>query len=338
MSNPTFQDFLPQGDTIQLLQKQIRNRRIAHAILITGEQGTGKRTLSRLLAASLLCVKKSLQPCGECSSCIRAFDNEHPDLICIEKGVPLTTDAKKNKTTIPIDDIREMIRLSSTYPLEGGNRVIIIFNAEDMTIQAQNCLLKILEEPPNNTYFILTSGHQEQLLVTIRSRCQMIKMKPWEEEHIVQILKKSGINEEKALLAAGACQGSIGFAKHLADDEEYWKMREEIIAIFFRNNERSQILSVSSRWKDSKNDAEQLFTVLEDCVRIMLKYRITKRKDKTISFLSDEWKRFAEEADPGRFTFLLDRVSNSRKQFGFNVNIQAIIEQLLLCFIGEIQK
>ena len=336
MKNPTFQDFLLQGDEITALQSQIRNGRMVHALLITGESGTGKRTLARLIAAALLCHSKGEQPCGRCSGCIRTFDNEHPDLITIEKGVPLANDSRKTRTAIPIDDIREMIRLSSSYPMEGGNRIILISNAEDMTPQAQNCLLKILEEPPASTYFILTSGHPEQLLVTVRSRCRYLKLHPWDEDQIIRILSAEGIDKEKACLSAGLCRGSIGVAEQLAADENYWKMREDIIASFFRSAERSRILSVSLHWKDNKTDAEKLFDTLEECVRVMLQYRIGVESKERLNDFSDEWKRFAAEADHERFVFLLDRIGEARKQYNANVSIQAIVEQLLLSFIGEI--
>ena len=258
-------------------------------------------------------------------------------MICIEKGAPLSGDTKKSRNSIPIDDIREMIRISSAYPFEGGNRVILFFNAENMTIQAQNSLLKILEEPPLNTYFILTSDHPELLLVTIRSRCLFLKMRPWEEQTIFHILTDNGINEEKAQLAACACNGSIGYAKELADDENYWKIRNDIFTSFFGTQERSSIMSVSSHWKENKSDADLLFNILEENIRIMLNYRITKRQDSRLQHFSTKWKSFAASADIERFIFLMSRVSESRKQYGFNVNIQAIVEQLLLNFIGEVQ-
>lgn len=339
MSNLTFQDFLPQGEEITMLQTLVCSNKMPHALLITGEKGTGKRTLSQILAASLLCINKGKRPCGICRNCTRAYTNEHPDMILIEKGTPLVaSEAKKSKTTIPIDDIREMIRLSSAHPFEGGNRIIQIINAEDMTTQAQNCLLKILEEPPENTYFILTSSHPELLLQTIKSRCRFFKMKPWDEEQIIRILVENGINKKKAYLAARACNGSIGYAKQLADDENYWKMREEIITDFFINEKRSNILSVSSHWKENKTEIEQLFSILEECIHIMLTFRITKKEDDRLNDFSNEWKYFAANADPERFVILLDRISECRKQCGFNVNIQAIVEQLFLSLMGESQK
>ena len=336
MDNPSFRDFEAQGKEIRNLQSQIRGGRMVHALLISGETGTGKRTLAHVIAAALLCNSKEEQPCGRCNGCTRAFDHMHPDMIIVEKGIPLSNETRKSKTTIPIDDIREVIRQVSAYPLEGGNRVILIINAEDMTPQAQNCLLKILEEPPDNTYFILTSAHPEKLLVTIRSRCQFLKMKPWDEKQIIRILLQEGIEPDKARMAAASSRGSIGSAEQLSADEDYWKTRDAVITAFFRRTERSGILSVSSQWKENKANAEILFDILEECISLMLQYRIGNAEDDRLNAFSDDWKKFAANADHKRFTCLLDSVSKARKQYASNVSIQAIVEQLLLSFMGEI--
>ena len=336
MINPTFKDFLPQGEEIQNLQDQIVNGRMVHALLITGDDGTGKRTLSQVIAAAVLCQSAGKRPCGKCSSCTRVFSNEHPDLVTIEKGNPLTGDTRKSRTSIPIEDIREMIRRCSVYPLEGGNRVVLIRNADDMTAQAQNCLLKILEEPPPNTYFVLTSGHPDSILVTVRSRCRFLKMKPWKEEYIVSALCESGIDTEKARLAAHSSHGSIGYAEKLAADEGYWEMRQSIISSFFNNSERSTILSTSSRWKENKGDTDKLFDILEECIRLMLRFRFFRKDEELLKGFSDKWRFFAENADYQRFLILLDRISEARKRNEYNVSIQAIVDQLLLSFMGEI--
>ena len=338
MTAPDFKDFLSQGNEIQALQAQIQNGKLAHALIISGEAGTGKRTLAHVIAASLLCTSDKERPCCECHSCFRVFSDEHPDLTIVEKGNPLSSDSKKGRATIPVDDIRELIRLNSAYPMEGGNRVNLILSAEDMTPQAQNALLKILEEPPDNTYFILTCSHPEQLLITVRSRCRFIRIKPWDEEKIVSLLEKEGVGESKARLAAGCCHGSIGYAKQLAANEAYWKLRDEIIESFFANTERSGILSISSRWKDSKSDAEILFETLEECVRLMIEYRIGKKDDEKMKVFPERWKSFIAGAEPERFLFLMDRISDARKQYTANVSIQAIVEKLLLSFMGEIRE
>ncbi len=335
MSTITFEDFSFQGEEIRTLRKQIEENRMVHAILITGEIGTGKRTLANLIAEALVCQADYNKPCGKCSGCILAMAGEHPDITIIDKGKPLSRDTAKGRTTIPVDDIREMIRLCSQYSYEGGNRVVIIPNAENMTFQAQNSLLKILEEPAQNIYFILTSAHPDQLLPTVISRCRPLKLIPWEEDYVQKILTEAGNDPVKARKTAYAASGSIGNALQLASDNEYWRMQEEIMNQFFRNRKRSDILKISTEWKDRKSEAESLFSILEQNIRTLLLYRLFKDKDHYPEEFPEEWKRFAVSAPLERFMFLTEKISEARKQTAYNVNFQAIIEQLLLSFAGE---
>ena len=333
----TYQDFSLQGDEISALHEMILRGRMVHALLITGGPGTGKRTLSRILSATLLCRsgRDSNKPCGVCNGCQMAFSGEHPDLIMIEKGNPLSGNVKKGRATIPVDDIREMITLCSSYPLEGGNRVVQIPDAENMTAQAQNSLLKILEEPPVGTYFILTSSHPEQLLTTVRSRCRTVKLKPWPAGYIQRVLTESGTAPDTAAKASRASFGSIGSAFRLAGNNAYWKIREEAMNAFFRCGKRSEILLFSNAWKDRKNDADTLLDILEDDVQLLLLSRIDQSFSGFPEPFPDEWLRFASSAGLERFSFLKDRISDARKQLASNVNLQAVLEQLLLSFIGE---
>ena len=330
-----FEDFLPQGEEVTSLQSRIAEGKLVHALMITGEPGTGKRTLAALTASALMCRAQTGIPCGECAGCRMAASGEHPDITVIEKGVPLSPETAKGRSTIPVDDIREMIRICSQYPFEGGNRAVIIRDAENMTPQAQNCLLKILEEPPQNTYFILTTSHPDQMLTTVRSRCRQVKLSPWDESFIETVLIRSGTEKEKAKKAASVSAGSIGNAIRLVSDDGYWQLREEVMNAFFRNRKRSEILAVSTSWKDRKTDADTVFSILEDDMRRLMRYRIVPDSKPDIGEFPAEWQRFAAEAAPERFANLNDRIREARKQNAFNVNFQALIERLLLTFTGE---
>ena len=334
----SFADFLHQGEEIRSLQGQIEAHRMVHAVLISGEKGTGKKTLAFLIARALLCQSDHGIPCGLCNGCRLSLSGEHPDLIMIEKGAPLTTDTAKGRNSIPVEDIREMIRKCSRYSYNGGNRVVLIPDADNMTIQAQNSLLKILEEPPGNTYFIMTSSHTEQILSTVLSRCRTIKMSPWENDDIQKILTESGISSSVAAQVSEVSNGSIGNAFKLASDERYWKLREEIMDIFFRNRSRSEILSISVSWKDRKNESEMLFSILEIYLHKLLKYRLLQKRLVSIDEFPPEWQRFSSFAEIERFVFLKDKIMEARKQNESNVNFQAIMEQLLLVFIGECES
>ena len=135
--------------------------------------------------------------------------------------------------------------------------------------------------------------------------------------------------------SAAASYGSIGNAITLSSDDTYWRKKDEVINAFFRNRSRSEILNISTAWKDQKASADQMFNIVEDCIQQMLRYRLYHKKKDYPEEYPQEWKRFAEEAPLERFMLLTDAVANARKQNISNVNFQAIIEQLLLTFVGE---
>ena len=328
-----FEDFRPQGEEISLLRKQLKENRLGHATLITGMEGTGKRTLARLIAEALLCTGEGERPCGECKGCRMAFAGEHPDLIVLRRGTPLSQEVRAGRTTIPVDDIREVIRILSAHSFEGGKRVVIVENAEHMTPQAQNSLLKTLEEPPEETFFLLTSAHPEALLSTIISRCRRLKLKPWEMAYIRNVLEDQGISADRAMESARDADGSIGRALALAGDEAYWKMRAGVMEAFFHTTRRSEILRISGEWKDRKDQAEALFTILENCVNSLMRFRVTGEGN--LAGFPEGWTRMAREGEKDAFPRLFDAITQARRQLQANVNFQALFEQLLIVFTGE---
>ena len=146
--NLTLRDCAAGSETLLALWHDFLSGRLSHATLFSGESGIGKKTFARLLAQGLLCSGNGDKPCGECRDCRRFLARTHPDALF---PAPLA-----KEKTIRIDALREMIDALSRHSLEGGKRVILIENAERMTPQAQNCLLKTLEEADEGTYFLLT--------------------------------------------------------------------------------------------------------------------------------------------------------------------------------------
>ena len=335
---PQINEFSKNGNDCRILIEQVQNKTQVHAYLLSGEKGVGKRTLARLVGASLLCTSDGQRPCGICKNCKMSRSGEHPDVIVIEKGAPIASNVRKDRSTIPVDDIREMIRLCSVRSPEGNLHIVLIFDADKMTAQAQNCLLKTLEEPPEKTFLMLVTEHPESLLPTIISRCRNVRFRPWNDEYINNVLSKSGFPDKKIKEIIPEAWGSIGRALDLSSDESYWKLREEILKVFFQTFQRSEILKISNEWKDKKNDAEKILQILESYVRMMLYTRLKQKDHEYLHDFPIQWQTFAQRSEIERFIYLLNAIAESRKQLQYSVNFQAVFEQLLFIFMGEGSK
>lgn len=337
MEKVTLNDFMVQGEEINSFINHLEKDAIPHAILISGPDGVGKKTLALLISQYLLCESKE-RPCGNCASCVLSSKYEHPDQIIIQKGVPLSSEVKEGRASIPIEDIREMIHLSGTASLMGGKKVILIHDADAMTSQAQNALLKTLEEPPENTFFLLVTSHPESLLNTVTSRCSRLHLHSWTYDYIMSVLEKRCIPKEKAEASAELSDGSIGRAIQLSENQEYWTLREEIIQAFFFCTRRSDVLTISNRWKNRKNEADLILSILETIIGQMIMLRYTCRSYHIGNALPLHWNHFIMKAPDESFCSLYDRIAEARKASKFSVNFQAVFEQLLLFFMGEGNK
>ncbi len=200
-----------QDRILSLLDYSLRASTIAHAYVLVGPRHVGKRTLAVNMAQALNCDGSEL-PCGQCRSCQRILEGKHADV------TPIGLDSK---TEIGIDDIRELQRLANLPPYEGKCKVFIIDDAEYLSTEAANSLLKILEEPPPKVVWLLLSTEEKHLLPTIVSRCQRLELKPVPAKRIKEVLVNSyNVEPDKANLLARLCHGRLGWAvSALADDD-----------------------------------------------------------------------------------------------------------------------
>jgi DNA polymerase-3 subunit delta' len=202
-----------------------RKSRLGHAYLFVGPTGVGKHTFARELARSLLCEtqSRSLQACGRCPGCVLVDAGTHPDLSLA--GRP------EGKVDLPIEVIRELIEHLSLKPARGGRKVAILDDADDLSAEAANALLKTLEEPPPGSVLILIGGPTpERQFSTILSRCQVVPFTPLRKEVVVELLCERGITEEARLdRLVRVAGGSVGQAVAL-DDETLWGFRKTLLS------------------------------------------------------------------------------------------------------------
>ena len=183
----------------------VLENRIPHAILLEGEKGTGRHTLMRFLSRAAVCIGDN-PPCGDCRGCHLAEIGTHPDI-----SVTAPEDGKKN---ITVTQIRALRTEAYVKPHMAARRVFVIDRADSMNEQAQNALLKVLEEPPGNIIFILIAESAAALLDTIISRCTVLSLVPPETQEALEYLKKStDYSEANIIEALEAAGGNIGAAK-----------------------------------------------------------------------------------------------------------------------------
>ncbi|MDU4961709.1 MAG: DNA polymerase III subunit delta' [Sporomusaceae bacterium] len=202
-------DIVGHRETIAVLQRLVAAGSVPHAALLAGPGGIGKGLLARTLAAAVLCQAADGQPCGACTSCRRLAAAAHPDFNYFEG----------NGESLKIEQMRELQSAVALAPVLGERRVVIIEDAERLTLPAANSLLKILEEPSPSLLFILTAGSVHNLLNTIVSRCRVFQLAPVAADVLVEKLVQDGCQADAAAVAARLSGGRLGRAKLLLAPE-----------------------------------------------------------------------------------------------------------------------
>ncbi|MDF1663078.1 MAG: DNA polymerase III subunit delta' [Planctomycetota bacterium] len=174
------------------------------SLILSGDDGIGKRYLAVQLAMALNCLEDNPKPCGHCSQCVKAIAGTHPDLTIVEP-----TDGRR---AVNIEQVRNMIADMGRKPFEGKRRVFILSQADRLREDAMNTLLKSLEEPPGTTVTVLLTSRPSMLIETIHSRCQHLRLNSLNEDDVVAVLKTQGIDEHEARERAQFGAGSPGQA------------------------------------------------------------------------------------------------------------------------------
>lgn len=195
---------------VGLLTRALERERISHAYLFVGPAGVGKATVARLFLQSLLCEgSENGRACGDCRTCRRVQRGLHPDVHWTQP----------DGDVVRIEQIRELQSALSLKPFEATRKGAVIDGADLMTPAAQNCLLKVLEEPPGETVIVLVAANGSALLPTIWSRCQVLRFHPLPRGVVETALVQTGVDASKARLLAAVTDGRLGAALEAAEQD-----------------------------------------------------------------------------------------------------------------------
>ena len=322
-----FSDIVGQEQLREHLENAVRMNKVSHAYIINGERNAGKEFIARTFAMALQCEdRQDVEPCQECHSCKQAQSGNHPDIIFVTHEKP---------GTIGVDDIRKQINGDvAIKPYSGPKKIYIVREGEKMTVQAQNALLKTLEEPPEYAVILILTDNVNALLPTILSRCVVLNMKPVKDARIKEYLMENmEIPDYKANICVAFARGNVGKARLLANSEEFDKVKEEALTLlkYIGEMELHEIVAAIRKINEYKFDVNDYMDILSIWYRDVLLFKATHDVNNLI--FREEIQSIRKVVDKSTYEGIeriIDALQKSKQRLNANVNFDLTMELLLL--------
>ena len=287
-----FENILGNEKNKKILEPIIQSKKYSHSYIFWGTEGIGKKLIAKQMAKYILCLKEQKVDC-KCKSCIEFDSNNNPDFQLIE-----SIDGK-----IKIEQIREMQRKISEKPIISNKKIYIIDDADTMTTEAQNCLLKTLEEPPEYITIILVCTNENNLLTTIKSRCTKIYFEPLSKQCLKKYINENYYEQNISDNIIELSQGSIKKLNELNEKKEIYEKIEKI----FLNMQNQDLIEIIQMSEEIYKAKEEIKSILEYMNVILLK--LSKQNIKYIK--------------------CVDIVEQTKKRLKANSNYDMCIDNLL---------
>lgn len=321
-----FTDIIGQEQLKEHLQNAIATKKVSHAYIINGERSSGKEFIARIFAMALQCEEGGVEPCGECHSCKQALSGNQPDIVYVSHEKP---------NTIGVEDIRAQINGDiAIKPYSSPRKIYIMNEGEKMTVQAQNALLKTLEEPPEYAVILILTTHVEALLPTILSRCVVLNMKPVPDALVKKyLMEELEVPDYKANICVAFARGNIGKAKLLASSEEFEKVKDEAITLvkYINDMEINEIVKAIKKITEYKFDVNDYLDILSAWYRDVLLFKATKDVNSLI--FKEEIQQIMRVSDRSTYEgieTIVNALQQAKRRLEANVNFDLTMELLLL--------
>lgn len=321
-----FSDIVGHKQIIGQIQNAITSGKVSHAYILNGPADSGKRMIADAFAMSLQCEKKGTDACGECLSCKQAMNRNHIDIIHVSHEKP---------NLISVDDIREQVR-DDVYikPAVSPYKIYIIDEAEKMNEQAQNALLKTIEEPPAYVIIMLLTTNAESFLQTIRSRCIQLDIRVVPNEEIkAYLMKQYQVPDYQADICTAFAQGNVGKAIKLASSDSFNEIKNAALQLIRRLDDIDlyEMKEAVRQINEYKLEINDYFDIIMIWYRDVLLYKATADINHLI--FKDEAhaiKKSASKSSYEGIECILEALERAKSRLNANVNFDLVIELLLL--------
>lgn len=321
-----FSTIIGHEKIIEYFQNAITMDKVSHAYILNGADKSGKMMLAEAFAAALQCEKGEAAPCNECHSCKQAANRNQPDIIYVTHEKP---------NTLGVEDIRKQINDDIILkPYSSRYKIYIVDEAEKMNVQAQNALLKTIEEPPAYAVLILLTTNADGFLPTILSRCVRLDLKAVKDEDIRRYLMEvKQVPDYQAKICVAFAQGNVGKAIQLAGSENFNEMKNSALQLIKRLDEidlyeMTQAVKQITEYKLEIND---YFDIMMIWYRDVLLYKATADANRLV-FQDEVYniKKEASRSSYGGIETILKALEKAKTRLRANVNFELVIELLLL--------
>lgn len=321
-----FSDIIGQEQIKEHLHNALETGKISHAYIINGEKSSGKEFIARVFAMALQCEKGGTEPCQECHSCRQMLTDNQPDVIRVMHEKP---------NTISVDDIRAQINGDiGIKPYSSPRKIYIVNEAEKMTVQAQNALLKTLEEPPAYAVLLLLTANINALLPTIRSRCVVLNMKPVADGLVKKyLMEELHAPDYKAEVCVAFSRGNIGKAKALASSEDFETVKAEALSLlkYIKDMELNEIIAAIRKITEYKLDTGDYLDLIAVWYRDVLLFKATNDGNQLVFREEIQAIRtIAQRSSYEGIEDIINALDTAKRRLDANVNFELTMELLML--------
>lgn len=306
--------FIGHKNVIESFKKRADSGEISHAHIIVGEDGIGKSNLANKLARIIL---------GKFE------ERDYIDII----------NYRCKKASFGVDDVREIVDEINKKPFEGDKKVIIIYDGNKLTVQAQNALLKTIEEPPKGVYIILLCESLELILDTIKSRCQIYKLTPLTKEDVrlyIDRINDDSFSQEEINAAIAYSEGMPGRAEAFLRDSSLKELRNTLVDLLFliTKSNPKELLDFEAKLIVFKDKKEDILNILASFVRDIIIYKEIRDGNGIINGDKIESiKKIAMEMSYKKLNNIIDKIGEARRSLLSNSNFQLTIRVMLIGFM-----